>query len=109
MFAAAPTGSTVFAVAATQACDSEALPPLALWRSDDAGLHWQSAGALPSPMVTGMAAMSQPGSAQPLLYLNMPPASMGNHTTNVTWSPANVQVSADGGKTWKAAPTGGVP
>src|SRR5262249_10581183 len=41
-FTATPTGATLFALTATPAseCSFDAPPPLALWRSDDAGLHW---------------------------------------------------------------------
>ena len=67
-FSAAPSGSDVFAITATESCGNESAPPIYLWHSADAGAHWTKVRQLPANGWTGMAVVSQP-SGQPLLYI----------------------------------------
>ncbi len=113
--APAPTGSTVFALlSSTSSCAGK---PLTLWRSDDAGAHWAQVTQLKNDVPIGMAVVSSGNAAQPLLYLNTGSGSCPSGAY-ISFSPASgicggaptdLQVSADGGKTWHAAPTQGYP
>lgn len=115
-YSPAPAGLTIFAAV----CGSVGSAATAsLWRSDDAGAHWAQVGRLPDNTVLGMAVVTQSDGAQPLLYINMaqsictinPYIASQPHAgvCNYDASPANLQVSADGGKTWQAAPAKGYP
>ncbi|HEY7348042.1 MAG TPA: sialidase family protein [Ktedonobacterales bacterium] len=116
-YTAAPTGSTLFAVTSA-GCNSEIASPPFLWRSDDAGAHWTEVGKLPGDVEMGMIAVSRGNGQMPLLYVNTAqetctvspylsrPKAGG---CSIDTSPANLRVSADGGKTWRAAPTKGFP
>ncbi len=106
-FSAAPSGSDVFAITATESCGNESAPPTYLWRSADAGAHWTKVRQLPANGWLGMAVVSQP-SGQPLLYIQMPQVTAQSHMDAVTDGPTHLMVSADGGKTWTAAPASGV-
>lgn len=101
-YAATPVGSTLFAVSAASCL---AMNGGTLWRSDDAGASWARVGPAPSlliPMSAALVAANANGDPnQPLLYaLQMP--------SPVT-AASDISVSTDGGKTWQAAPTAGVP
>jgi hypothetical protein len=106
-FSVAPSGSDVFAITATESCGNESAPPTYLWHSADAGAHWTKVRQLPANGWTGMAVVSQP-SGQPLLYIQMPQVTAQSHTDAVTDGPTHLMVSADGGKTWTAAPASGI-
>ncbi len=119
-YAPDPGSSTLFAITTTT-CNAEAPDGMFLWRSDDAGAHWAQVGQLPANTNMGMIVVSRGNGAQPLLYINMAQAPISSGTyaadlfrpqtggSSLDLSPANVQVSADGGKTWTAAPTKGFP
>jgi len=116
-YTATPSGSTLFAVTSA-GCNLEGAPPTFLWRSDDAGAHWTEVGQLPGNAEMGMIAVSRDNGQSPLLYIDMaketcttyPYISKPNSGgCGIDTSPANLQVSADGGKTWKAAPIRGFP
>jgi hypothetical protein len=70
-YAAAPGGSTIFALVGPTDpfAISDGLPPLALWRSDDAGASWKAAGALPARDQGAMLAGYDAATGQTLLYL----------------------------------------
>ena len=70
-YAAAPGGSTVFALVGPTDPDAieNGTPPLALWRSDDAGASWTAAGALPASDQGDMVAGYDTATQQTLLYL----------------------------------------
>jgi hypothetical protein len=113
--APAPAGSTVFALLSSPTgCVAQ---PLTLWRSDDAGAHWAEVTRLQNDVLIGMAVVSSSNAAQPLLYLNTASSSCssGAYIASSPLSgicngaPTNLQVSADGGKTWQDAPTQGYP
>jgi hypothetical protein len=104
---AAPSGSDVFAITATESCGNESAPPLYLWLSADAGAHWTKVGRLPANGWQGMAVVSQP-SGQPLLYIQLTPVTAQSHMDAVTDGPTHLMVSADGGNTWTAAPASGI-
>jgi BNR/Asp-box repeat protein len=106
-FSAAPSGSDVFAITSTESCGNESAPLTYLWHSADAGAHWTKVRQLPANGWTGMAVVSQP-SGQPLLYIHMPQITAQSHMDAVTDGPTHLMVSADGGKTWTAAPARGV-
>jgi hypothetical protein len=106
-FSAAPSGSDVFAITATESCGNEGAPPIYLWRSADAGAHWTKVRQLPANGWTGMAVVSQP-SGQPLLYIQLTQVTAQSHMDVVTDGPSHLMVSADGGKNWAAAPASGI-
>jgi hypothetical protein len=116
-YAATPSGSTLFAVTSA-GCNNEGAPPAFLWRSADAGAHWAKVGQLPGNAEMGMIAVSRDNGQSPLLYINMAKETCTTSpyiskpdagSCGIDVSPANLQVSADGGKTWKAAPIQGFP
>lgn len=116
-YAATPSGSTLFAVTSA-GCNVEGAPSAFLWRSDDAGAHWAKVEQLPGNVEMGMIAVSRDNGQSPLLYIDMaketctisPYISRPNAgSCGFDASPANLQVSADGGKTWTSAPTRGFP
>lgn len=116
-YAATPSGSTLFAVTSA-GCNNEGAPLAFLWRSDDAGAQWTEVGQLPGNAEMGMIAVSRDNGQSPLLYIDMAketcttsPYISGPNAGSCGFnaSPANVQVSADGGKNWTAAPTQGFP
>lgn len=110
-FAAAPTGSTVFAFAQASSCSqpvgylakssssAQAQSALTVWRSDDAGAHWVQAGTFPyeSPDTQAFLALGN-DTGQPLL---VGAAGIGASYTRV--------ISTDGGATWQALPEQGLP
>jgi hypothetical protein len=106
-FSAAPSGSDVFAITATESCGGEGGPPIYLWHSADAGAHWTKVRQLPANGWRRMAVVPQP-SGQPLLYIQLPQITPQNHMDAITDGPTRLMVSADGGKTWTAAPAGGI-
>jgi hypothetical protein len=107
-FSAAPSGADVFAITATQSCGNESAPPIYLWRSADAGAHWTKVGQLPANAWLGMAVVAR-AQGQPLLYIHLPQVTVQGHGTSITDGPTSLKVSADGGKTWTAAPVAGIP
>jgi hypothetical protein len=106
-FAASPTGNDVIAITATQSCGSETVPPAYLWHSADAGAHWTKVGQLPANAWLGLAVVAQT-QGQPLLYVHLPQVTVQGHGSSMTDGPTYLRVSADGGKTWKAAPATGI-
>ena len=118
--APAPTGSTIFVLvaptSATQGSECDG-GDLTLWRSDDAGAHWAKVGPVKGNVDLGMTVVNNGNAAQPLLYLNVGSTICPNSayiagtpaSSICGGSPTNLQVSADGGKTWHAAPTQGYP
>jgi hypothetical protein len=107
-FSAAPTGSTLFAIAQTGGsfCYSDAGITDSLWRSNDGGTTWTEVGKLPA-IASNILVVSR-GGAQPLLYIHMPETAEGGALQPSNTLP-ELEVSADGGKTWRAAPTRGLP
>ena len=110
-FAAAASGSTLFAFAQAGTCaypvgylaesasPAETQTGLAVWRSDDAGAHWAQVGTFPyqSPDTQVFMALGN-DTSQPLL---VGAAGMGDSYTRV--------FSPDGGATWQALPDQGLP
>ncbi len=110
-FAAAPTGSTGFALAQVGSCSqpvgygainafaAQARPGVEILRTDDAGAHWALAGVFPyqNPDTQSFMAVSS-GGAQPTLFAA---AGQGNAYTSV--------MSTDGGQTWQQVPSQGIP
>ncbi len=118
-FAPAPTGATVFALTAPD-CVHGGTTPLLLWQSADAGAHWTQTSQFVGNADLGMAVVSGGGGAQPLLYMDvLSPASSGCAASASSafgpqsgicgGAPTDVRVSADGGRTWHAAPAQGYP
>ena len=94
-YLASPTGNTVWVV----------LSDGRLWRSDDAGAHWARIASLPQEQVPGTLnlAAARTVAGQIILYMVRYSAPLGDI------APADVQVSSDGGKSWRNAPAAGVP
>jgi hypothetical protein len=109
-----PGGTTVFAVTSKGNCTWLDLSLRTLWRSDDAGGHWSRVGTLPFPNEHSIQAIAHPG-AEPLLYAYLSKTvgtttnKMGDHNPVPSDAADDLKVSADGGKTWKAAPLQGAP
>lgn len=105
-FIAVPTGSTIYATTNTGTCGGYNSPPNHLWRSDDAGLHWNDLGQLEGDITDFVAAEQGPNDPQPTLYMVF---------VTFAGSPANgsieltMHASTDGGYTWEAAPRMGIP
>ncbi len=103
------TGTTIFAITQTGGnfCYSDSSITDYLWRSDDGGATWNEVSRLPD-VASNLALVPQSGSAPPLIYIHMPEVAQGGslQPSNV---PPELEVSADGGQTWRAAPTKGLP
>ncbi|HEX9067274.1 MAG TPA: hypothetical protein VF807_00795 [Ktedonobacterales bacterium] len=113
-FAAARTGSTLFAVTATKASDCGFVSATTgrLWRSDDAGVAWHQVATLTSAMTDGMVVVDRGDGQQPLLYI------YSRHQTSSTDkmgdpmyadAATDLRVSGDGGQHWASAPLAGAP
>jgi hypothetical protein len=102
------TGSTVYAITQPgQFCYDTGQDTSALWRSDDAGATWTQVQQFPK--ISGhLTLVNQSAAADPLIYLRLP-ATAYNTPQAANNSVSNIQVSADGGKTWKQAPHQGLP
>jgi hypothetical protein len=126
-YAPDPASATLFAIT-SENCTSPGISPLTLWRSDDAGAHWTQVGDLPNNTDLGMIVVSRGAGQQPLLYIDMAQmtgsgayAATGSGiytadfsgpqsgSSGIDLSPTDLQVSADGGQTWQAAPAAGFP
>lgn len=116
----APFGATVFALVTPTSSTSAsecAGGALTLWRSDDGGAHWVQVGPVKGNVDLGMTVVYTKNGVPPLLYLNAGSSICPNNAYSTFspdsgicgGSPTNLQVSADGGKTWHAAPTQGYP
>lgn len=110
-FAAAASGSTLFAFVQPGACGqavgylakgdapAETQSGLAVWRSDDAGAHWVQVGTFPYQSTDTQAFMALGNNtSQPLL---VGAAGIGASYTRV--------ISTDGGATWQTLPDQGLP
>lgn len=103
-----PTGATLFAITQVgQYCYSDTSSPAYLWRSDDAGAHWTQVSLLPY-LAYNLTLVERDGNATPLIYVRMPITAQ-YETVDTSSLPPALEVSADGGKTWQAAPTRGLP
>ncbi len=118
-YAPDPASATIFAIT-SENCTSPGISPLTLWRSDDAGAHWTQVGDLPNNTDLGMIVVSRGAGQQPLLYIDMAQMTGSgayaadfsgpqSGSSGIDLSPTDLQVSADGGQTWQAAPTAGFP
>jgi hypothetical protein len=113
-YAVTPTGSTIFATAATGTWAPQSPTPLTLWRSDDAGATWQRVGQLPTPYDDGLVVAPVTGQSQPLLYLDAPhitgytTTKMGAPEPIPSFTADDLRVSGDGGRTWQSAPSAGI-
>jgi hypothetical protein len=108
--APAPSGSLVFAVTTSDLCQDQNLTgtELALWRSDDGGAHWSRVGDLPATVSEGLIVVDGGDKGVPLLYDDLPVVNSQGHALSVSQGPADLRVSADGGKTWTQAPVTGM-
>lgn len=106
-YAAAPTGSTVFAAVAVTTCDPNTGNTLTLYQSEDRGASWQRRAPLESAVVSHMRANVLDGA--PVLYMNVPTIKRVSRTFSEEYSPSEFIVSTDGGKTLQRAPATGIP
>ena len=103
-FAAAPTGTTIYATTSPGSCGSESAPSISLWRSDNGGQSWLGPiRDLPTIAETGMV-VSNSG----WLYTYTPDVTVQGHGMSATSTPASAIVSKDGGKTFSPAPIAGL-
>ncbi|MGZ6801318.1 MAG: sialidase family protein [Mycobacteriaceae bacterium] len=103
------SGSTLFALTSTSPCSRDGgTPNPALWSSTDGGASWSQATLPASGQSPQSLLVVSHGSDQTLLYLNLqaPPQP---HIGVGPSKPADLRVSADGGRHWSAAPTSGIP
>jgi hypothetical protein len=109
--ALAPTGSVMFAFTSSDCVGAKGTSENTVWRSDDAGAHWAPVSHPQFDYIDGAQVVPVGGAAYPTLYLT---------TTSVTLNPTptamlpitstrTLQMSQDGGKTWSAVPTAGIP
>jgi hypothetical protein len=94
-------GTSLFALTADTNCFDSSDRARTLWRSDDNGATWIQEGPLPAP-AQQLFATGGGGGPQPLLY-----AITLDQSGNPTLS--GIQVSANSGHTWQAAPLAGAP
>lgn len=106
-FIAVPTGSTIYATTNTgTACGGYDSPPNHLWRSDDAGLHWNDLGQLGGDITNFVAAEQGPNDPQPTLYMVF--VTFAGSAANGSFE-LTMHASTDGGYTWQQAPQTGIP
>jgi len=105
-FAAAPTGSTVYALVAPNSfCNVNATHSLDLLRSDDAGAIWTHVNTLPAVDELGMRV-----AANGALYINQPKTfSDFSVQANIDSSPDTLIASQDGGVTFTRSSLAGAP
>lgn len=105
-FRAAPASATIFAITSTTTCWGSPQGARSVWRSDDAGVHWARAGDLPAalaqPDAQFVAASESGANGVTAIFYGVPGAA-------ATAGAAEVLASSDGGQTWHAAPTSGLP
>lgn len=96
------TGSMIFAITQTGGCYDSQNSSSFLWRSNDGGAHWAKVGALPGT-ASSIVLVDRGIDMDPLIYIHTPVY------IQPSGSDSQVSVSQDGGKTWQAAPTAGLP
>lgn len=97
------TGSLIFAITQTSDCyDSQNPSSSFLWRSNDGGAHWAKVGMLPDT-ASSIVLVDRGTNADPLIYIHTPVYARPSGPD------PQVSVSQDGGKTWQATPTAGLP
>jgi hypothetical protein len=99
-FLAAPDSTTLYATTGASGC-TYLFPSdsITLWRSDDAGAHWNRLGQLPGASGQLIGAFKSPDHADYTLYIITSPQRGEGYTH--AWA------SEDGGRVWKAAPDPG--
>lgn len=105
-FSAAPGSATVFAVGSTTTCWANPAGERSVWRSDDAGAHWVRAGGLPVALTqpgASFIAASEGGAAGASAVL------FGIPGPAATAGAVEVLASGDGGRTWHAVTSRGLP
>jgi hypothetical protein len=114
-YVAPASGSTVYMLAgATNAMLTPGeLPPLSLWRSDNAGASWTQTGPLPSATFDQMLAASDAATGQTSLYViasatpGSAPRLYASHDGAHTWTQCS-QAPTNAGELLAALPTGSV-
>lgn len=105
-FSAAPGSATVFAIGSTTVCWANPAGARSVWRSDDDGAHWVRAGDLPVALTqpdASFIAASEGGAADATAML------FGIPGPAATAGAVEVLASSDGGQTWHAVPSKGLP
>jgi hypothetical protein len=98
-FLAAPDSTTLYATTGASPC-GQTSASVTLWRSDDAGVHWNQLGQLPGSFGQLVGAAKSPGHADFTLYIITVPKRGTGYTQ--AWA------SEDGGREWSAAPDPGI-
>jgi hypothetical protein len=99
-FLAAPDSTTLYATTGASACGQDfPSASVTLWRSDDAGVHWNRLGQLPGNFGQLVGAFKSAGHADFTLYIITVPTRGRGYTQ--AWA------SEDGGREWNAAPDPG--
>jgi photosystem II stability/assembly factor-like uncharacterized protein len=103
----APSGSVMFAITSSQCGQANDPSDNTIWRSDDAGAHWAPVSHLQFSGVDDIRVVINTGAAYPTVYLTS--SNLANAKTPEITRTTQVQESQDGGKTWSAVPTKGIP
>jgi BNR/Asp-box repeat len=109
----APTGTVMFAITSSD-CVGDRNADNTIWRSDDAGAHWIPMSHLQFSFVNNLLVVPNSGAAYPTVYLTTAsnsPIAESTATIQAGGAPFTLgfQISQDGGKTWSAVPTEGIP
>ncbi|HEY7021980.1 MAG TPA: sialidase family protein [Ktedonobacterales bacterium] len=102
-FLAAPDSTTLYATTgATECFQSTTAQDITLWRSDDAGAHWNRLGQLPGGASKLIAAFKRAGHADFTLYV-----AATDQEPILGFGVERAWVSEDGGRQWNAVPDAG--
>jgi hypothetical protein len=103
----APTGTVMFAITSPQCGQGNVPSDNAIWRSDDGGEHWTPVSHLQFSAVDSLRVVLNPATGTPTVFLTA--SNLANVNTTDIKSSTTVQMSQDGGQTWSAVPTEGIP
>ncbi|HEX3270037.1 MAG TPA: sialidase family protein [Ktedonobacterales bacterium] len=99
-FVTTPDSTTLYATTGATECFQSTTPQdITLWRSDDAGTHWNQLGSLPGGSSKLIAAFKRAGHADVTLYV-----AATDQEPAPGFGVERAWVSEDGGRQWNAVP-----